>query len=211
MGRSHEETVALLLARHDRTYAQEAGIELADTPAPLFQLLVLANLLSAQIGAGAAVATARELFAAGFRTPERMRAASRPALVAALGRGGYRRYDERTATMLHDGAQQLLRDDDGDLRRLRDASSEPAAILKELQKFPGIGPTGAAIFAREVQGVWPVLAPFFDKKALSGAVKLGLPDDAARLADLVPPDELPLVASALVRVALQRGAGDPLG
>lgn len=211
MSRSHEETVALLLARHDRTYAQEAGIELADAPAPLYQLLVLANLLSARIGAGVAVATARELFAAGFRTPERMRAASRPALVAALGRGGYRRYDERTATMLRDGAQQLLRDDDGDLRRLRDASSEPAAILKELQKFPGIGPTGAAIFAREVQGVWPVLAPFFDKKALSGAVKLGLPDDAARLADLVPPDELPLVASALVRVALQRGAGDPLG
>ncbi|QMS57641.1 endonuclease [Kocuria varians] len=211
MSRSHEETVALLLARHDRTYAQEAGIELADAPAPLYQLLVLANLLSARIGAGVAVATARELFAAGFRTPERMRAASRPALVAALGRGGYRRYDERTATMLRDGAQQLLRDDDGDLRRLRDASSEPAAILKELQKFPGIGPTGAAIFAREVQGVWPVLAPFFDKKALSGAVKLGLPDDAARLADLVPPDELPLVASALVRVALHRGAGDPLG
>lgn len=211
MSRSHEETVALLLARHDRTYAQEAGIELADAPAPLYQLLVLANLLSARIGAGVAVATARELFAAGFRTPERMRAASRPALVAALGRGWYRRYDERTATMLRDGAQQLLRDDDGDLRRLRDASSEPAAILKELQKFPGIGPTGAAIFAREVQGVWPVLAPFFDKKALSGAVKLGLPDDAARLADLVPPDELPLVASALVRVALQRGAGDPLG
>ena len=65
----------LLLARHDRTYAQEAGIELADMPAPLFQLLVLANLLSARIGAGAAVATARELFAAGFRTPEAMRGA----------------------------------------------------------------------------------------------------------------------------------------
>lgn len=210
MSRSHEETVALLLARHDRTYAQEAGIELADAPAPLYQLLVLANLLSARIGAGVAVATARELFAAGFRTPERMRAASRPALVAALGRGGYRRYDERTATMLRDGAQQLLRDDDGDLRRLRDASSEPAAILKELQKFPGIGPTGAAIFAREVQGVWPVLAPFFDKKALSGAVKLGLPDDAARLADLVRPDQLPVLASGLVRTALHRGAGDPL-
>lgn len=211
MSRSHEETVALLLARHDRTYAQEAGIELADVPAPLFQLLVLANLLSARIGASVAVATARELAAAGFRTPETMRAASRPALVAALGRGGYRRYDERTATMLRDGAHQLLRDDDGDLRRLRDASSQPAAILRELQKFPGIGPTGAAIFAREAQAVWPVLAPFFDKKALSGAVKLGLPDDAARLADLVRPDQLPLLASGLVRVALHHGKGDPLG
>ncbi|WP_144941947.1 endonuclease [Kocuria salsicia] len=210
MSRSHEETVELLLARHDRTYAQEAGIELADVPTPLFQLLVLANLLSARIGAGAAVATARELFAAGFRTPEAMRGASRPALLAALGRGGYRRYDERTATMLHDGAQQLFQDDDGDLRRLRDACDGPGQILERLQDFPGIGPAGAAIFAREAQGVWPVLAPFLDKKALSGAVRLGLPDEAARLADLVRPDQLPVLASGLVRTALHRGAGDPL-
>lgn len=210
MSRSHEETVALLLERFDRTYAQEAGIELANTPAPLYQLLVLANLLSARIGAPAAVATARELFAAGFRTPSAMRAAPRRARIAALGRGGYRRYDERTATMLADGADLLLERYDGDLRRLRDASASPREILRPLQEFPGIGPTGAAIFAREAQGVWPALAPFFDAKALAGARKVGLPDDAARLADLVPPARLPVLASALVRVALHRGSGDPL-
>ena len=37
---------------------QEAGIDLTDEPAPLFQLLVLAQLLSARIGAGIAVAAA---------------------------------------------------------------------------------------------------------------------------------------------------------
>ena len=51
MTRSHEDTVRVLLERHGTTYAQDAGIELRDTPAPLFQLLVLANLLSARIGA----------------------------------------------------------------------------------------------------------------------------------------------------------------
>ncbi|RLZ03315.1 endonuclease [Kocuria tytonicola] len=211
MTRTHAETVAALLARHDRTYAQEAGIALEDSPAPLYQLLVLANLLSARIGAGVAVASARELFAAGCRTPEAVRAAPRRKLIAALGRGGYARYDERTTTMLRDGADLLLDTWDGDLRQLRDASDGPRDVLKRLQEFPGIGPTGAAIFAREAQGVWPVLAPHLDKKALDGAGRLGLPQDASALADLVTPDQLPVLASGLVRVALHRGADDPLG
>jgi hypothetical protein len=46
------------LARHGTTYADEAGIRLADEPSPLFQLLVLAQPLSARIGAGVAVTTA---------------------------------------------------------------------------------------------------------------------------------------------------------
>lgn len=157
------------------------------------------------------MASARELFAAGCRTPEAVRAAPRRTLVAALGRGGYARYDERTTTMLRDGADLLLDTWDGDLRQLRDASASPRDVLKRLQEFPGIGPTGAAIFAREAQGVWPVLAPHLDKKALDGAGRLGLPQDASALADLVTPDQLPVLASGLVRVALHRGADDPLG
>src|SRR5213593_4051297 len=48
-------TVKILLDRYGRTYADEAGIRLADRPAPLCQLLVLATLLSARITAGVAV------------------------------------------------------------------------------------------------------------------------------------------------------------
>ena len=65
-------TVKILLDRYGRTYADEAGIRLADRPAPLCQLLVLATLLSARITAGVAVAAARELFRAGYRTPAAM-------------------------------------------------------------------------------------------------------------------------------------------
>ena len=89
-----------LLAGHGTTYAEEAGIKLADKPAPLYQLLVLATLLSARISADIAVAAARELFAAGYRSLAAMTEASWQDRVDALGRGHYRRYDERTATML---------------------------------------------------------------------------------------------------------------
>lgn len=83
-----------LLDRCGRSFAAEAGIRLADRPAPLYQLLVLATLLSARISGEIAVAAARELFAAGYRTPAAMSAASWQDRVDTLGRGHYRRFDE---------------------------------------------------------------------------------------------------------------------
>ncbi|MFL6096665.1 MAG: hypothetical protein ACJ71Y_14525, partial [Blastococcus sp.] len=74
-GMGNEELARAVLDRYGTTYAGEAGIPPADEPEPLFQLLVLALLLSARIGAGVAVATARELFAAGWTTPARLRGA----------------------------------------------------------------------------------------------------------------------------------------
>ncbi|MYM19794.1 endonuclease [Brevibacterium sp. 5221] len=193
-----------LLDEHGTTYAQQAGIRLADRPAPLFQLLVLANLLSARIGADIAVAAARELWAAGLTTPARMRDSGRAERVAALGRAGYRRYDESTATRLRAMSEQLLADYRGDLRRLRaDGGADLAALGRLLQAFPGIGPAGAQIFLREAQGVWS-LEPVFDAKALEGARRAGLPADPEALAGLVAPADRAQFAAALVRRALQK-------
>ena len=47
---SAQETVPAVLDRYGTTYAAAAGIRLTDEPAPLFQLLVLAELLSAASG-----------------------------------------------------------------------------------------------------------------------------------------------------------------
>src|SRR5258708_11631331 len=96
-----------LLTRHGRLYAEDAGIRLADRPGPLYQLLVLATLLSAPITADTAVAAARELFAAGYRSAKAMSEASWQDRVDALGRGHYRRYDARTPTMLGAAAHLL--------------------------------------------------------------------------------------------------------
>lgn len=191
-----------LVERHGTTFAAQAGIRLKDTPSPLYRLLVLATLLSARISGDIAVAAARELSAAGFRTPRRMADSTWQQRVDALGRGGYRRYDERTSTMLGDGAQLLLDRYRGDLRRLRDQAGDAREVRDRLQEFPGIGPAGADIFCREAQGVWPRLRPFLDGKVLQGAERVGLPDSAPRLARLVDPAELPALAAGCVRAAL---------
>ena len=201
-----EARVRELLRGHGRTYAQEAGIRLADRPGPLYQLLVLSTLLSARITSGIAVAAARELFSAGYRTPAAMGEAGWQDRVDALGRGHYRRYDERTATMLGDGAGQLVREYRGDLRNLRDAADGDAGqIAGLLTGFPGIGPAGASIFLREVQETWPAVAPYVDDRMLDGARRAALPPGRDELAGLLAESGHPArLAAALVRVSLTR-------
>ncbi|MBP1158831.1 endonuclease III [Rhodococcus sp. PvR044] len=141
--------VSALLDEAGNTYAAQAGIRLKDTPAPLFQLLILALLLSTRISADIAVAAAAELFRARLRSPRAVRAAERRTIIAALGRGHYVRYDERTATRLKNAAarvEDLYRDD---LRRLaRESDHDVAKATRLLTDFDGIGPVGAAIFLR---------------------------------------------------------------
>jgi hypothetical protein len=198
-----------LLARAGTTYAEQAGIQLTDSPAPLYRLLVLSILLSTRIKADIAVDAARALADAGMGTPEKMREASWQDRVDALGRASYKRYDESTATALGDGADMLHREYDGDLRKLRDAAdSDPKRVREALTGFPRLGPVGANIFCREVQDVWPSLRPAIDGKALDGARRVGLRADPEELARLAPGSKLAPLAAALVRVALDKSLAE---
>jgi hypothetical protein len=194
-----------LLSTCGRTYAAQAGIRVADKPSPLYRLLVLSVLLSTRIRADLAVAAARELHRAGGGTPRGMLNASWQDRVDALGRAHYVRYDESTATALGEGAELLLDRYRGDLRRMRAAAGGDVPRLERLlREVPRLGPTGAAIFCREAQAVWPELRPYLDRRALDGARRVGLPDDPDRLASEVSGDDLAALAAALVRVALDR-------
>ena len=194
-----------LCDRYGTTYAAEAGITLRDKPAPLYQLLVLTTLLSVRIKADIAVAAARELFTAGWRTPEKMNGSTWQQRVDALGRAHYVRYDESTATSLGEGAQRVLDVYHGDLRRLRsEADGDVEALRGALTGFRRIGAVGAHIFCREAQVVWPELRPYFDERALRTAAGLGLPTDPKALADLVAPGDTAGLAAALVRYSLDK-------
>lgn len=195
------EVADALLDRFGRTFADEAGIRLKDQPSSLYQLLVLSTLLSARISAEVAIAAARELYEAGYRTPAAMRRATWQDRVDALGRGHYRRYDESTATMLGRGAELLDQEWKGDLRRLRDEGRGDRKKIADLvTRFPGIGPTGADIFLREVQVVWTGLSPYFGDRVVRNAGKLGLPADERKLAELAAsPTQTARLAAGIVR------------
>ncbi|TNC23493.1 endonuclease [Amycolatopsis alkalitolerans] len=202
--------VRKVLAEAGRTFAQEAGIKLADTPAQLYRLLVLSVLMSAPIQAKIAIAATGELVRAGFGTPRRMADASWQQRVDALGRGHYVRYDESTATALGEGARLLLDKYRGDLRKLHAQAPDARALGTMLREFPRLGPVGVDIFCREAQQVWPDLRPYFDGKARQGAERLGLPTDPDKLAKLADGDDLARLAAALVRVSRDKKLADSL-
>ncbi|MGU3652138.1 endonuclease [Mycolicibacterium sp. A43C] len=191
-----------LIQQAGTTYAEQAGITLKDTPAPLFQLLTLAMLASKPIGADIATAAARELHTAGLRTPDSVLDSDRSTMIDCFGRAHYARYDESSATRLTELANRVRDHYSGDLRTLAENSGhDVAATKRQLQQFKGIGPTGADIFLREVQDVWPWVRPYFDDRAIEAARGLGLPHDPDGLHRLAPRRSARL-AAALVRVSL---------
>lgn len=193
---------ARLLRQAGTTFADEAGITLRDKPKPLFQLLTLAMLASKPIGAEVAMAAAAEVFRAGLRTPEAVLQADRATMIDAFGRAGYARYDESSATRLTALATRVRERYGGDLRMLAaESEGDAGRAARALQEFDGIGPTGADIYLREAQDVWPWAQPYFDDRAVAGAQQVGLPTDPARLLELSDGHPARL-AAALVRVAL---------
>jgi len=167
--------------------------------------LVLCALLSKPISARIATDAARELARTAGRTPAGMNSVSWQQRVDALGRAHYKRYDESTATRLGDLADVVVDRYRGDLRRLVDAADRQVPRARDLlQEFPGIGPTGADIFLREVQAVWPWVRPFSDQRVARAASELRLPHSTRGLARLAGSDDLSHLTAVLMRVSSDR-------
>jgi hypothetical protein len=201
---SRDRIVQALLERHGQTYAAELGIDLErNTPSALYRWLCAATLLSARIGANIAMDAARALADQGWTTADKMVGATWEQRTRTLNQAGYARYDESTSGMLGDTAEMLLDKYGGDLRRLRDAAErDPGRERALLKECKGIGDVGADIFCREAQVAWDELFPFADRRALEAAGRLGLEDDAERLARRVSQKDYPRLLAALVRTGL---------
>ena len=197
-----KQLVQRLLKVAGTTYAAEAGVKISDKPMPLFQLLVLSMLASKPIDAAIAMRAGHELFKAGLRTPKAVLDSDRQTMIDAFGRASYARYDESSATRLTEMAQLVVDEYSGDLREIaRRSDADVDAAKRMLKKFKGIGDTGADIYLREVQDVWPWVRPYFDKRAARAAKALGLPSDPKKLGALAPRANARL-AAALVRASL---------
>lgn len=95
---SSDELTRRLLDEAGTTYAEQAGITLADKPMPLFELLVLCMLASKPIDATIATKAAKEIFGEKLRTPDAVLNADRKTVIDAFGRAGYARYDRARPT-----------------------------------------------------------------------------------------------------------------
>jgi endonuclease III len=90
----------------------------------------------------------------GYDTPEAFLNASWQQLVNLLGEGGYRRYDESTATNLHETMRVLVDTYNGKITDMHGQSRDRNDFTARLQELKGVGPKTVEIFMREVDPVW---------------------------------------------------------
>lgn len=133
----------------------DLGLDLGrGTDAPAFRWLIACQLFGARISQDIAAQAYRELDKLGVLSPDKLADADWQTLVDALGRGGYRRYDESTARELIEVGKQVQEEYGGHLTRLRRDVDSRKDLAEQIQQFKGIGPTAADIFVRELAPVW---------------------------------------------------------
>ena len=95
-------------------------------------------------------------------------------LVALLDRGGYTRYDFRTATRLRELGAVLVQRHGGRVSALLEGARGNDDLVARLDGLPGWGPATVRLFLRELRGVVPHAEPPLDPRALQAAARFGL-------------------------------------
>lgn len=202
-------------------YAGELGINLSGgQPGEVYKWFLAALLFGARISEAIAARTYREFERARLLAPERILAAGWDRLVQVLDRGGYVRYDFKTATKLLNINRALLRQYQGDLNRLHAACKDEAELEQRLKGLgKGIGDVTVNIFLRELRGIWRAAAPLPSERAIRSAKALRFVppamQDKTRILDALQArwraerksaGEFPEFEAALVRYGARHGA-----
>lgn len=203
------------------SYAGQLGINLSrGESAEIHKWFIAAVLFGARISERIAAKAYREFGKAGVLSPHRIVDAGWDRLVAMLDRGGYARYDFKTATKLLEISHNLIRQYSGDLNLLHNSAADAFDLEQRIKNLgKGIGDITVNIFLRELRGIWPKAEPPPSGRAIVAAHALGfLPaglHDPARIlqalkdawrADGMRPGDFAEFEAALVRyeAALRR-------
>lgn len=163
-----------LVAAEGGTWSAALGIALdRDDAQELFKWFLASLLLGARISGTLALRAWHCLMDEGMSSPQALQEAGWDRLVQILDRGGYARYDFKTATKLLAASKSLLECYDGDLRKLRDSAHDHASLERALRSLAsGIGEVTVNIFLRELRGRWPCAQPLPSARVVQAAAAL---------------------------------------
>ena len=158
------------------SYSFSLGVDLKSLNATdLFKWFLASLLFGAKISEGIAIRTFQEFQKEGLDSVQKILKRGWDGLVEVLDRGGYVRYDFKTATKLLEVCGNLLQKYRGDLNLLHSRSRDARDLegrLKLLGK--GIGDVTVNIFLRELRGIWKRADPPLQRLVLEAALNLGL-------------------------------------
>jgi hypothetical protein len=167
-----------LIREFGGSYARELGINLSwNDRTEVHKWFLAAILFGARISGKTAAKTYAEFARAGVLSFEQLRQAGWDELVRILGRGGYTRYDFKTADKLLEVSGALLQEYAGDLNALHRLAADQSDLERRLKQLgKGIGDVTVNIFLREMRGIWPKAQPLPSAKMIQAAKTLGLID-----------------------------------
>ncbi|OPY26016.1 MAG: hypothetical protein A4E28_02730 [Methanocella sp. PtaU1.Bin125] len=158
-------------------YSEMLGIDLLEGDPAYFKWFLAAFLYAKPIREESATKTYRVFEAHGLTGPVAIEKAGWNRLVNLLGEGGYRRYDESTADRLLAISEHLLKEYDGKLSRLYEASADSRDLERRIRELgKGIGPVTVEIFLRDMRNVWPKADPPLVPDVKQAASDLGISD-----------------------------------
>ena len=142
-------------------FSVAVGIDLSSrNPEEIFKWFLISVLFGARISESIVIKTYKEFEKGSILSPAVILNTGWDGLVQLLDRGGYVRYDFKTATKLLDLSTALMGKYDGDLNILHSMASAPGDLesrIKALAK--GIGDVTVNIFLREMRGIWDYANP----------------------------------------------------
>ena len=144
-----------LFKNFDGKFSDSLGIKLKEKKSDeIFKWFLASILYGARIGEKIATNTYYEFEKRNVLTPEKILKTGWDGLVEILDIGGYVRYDFKTATKLLNIMRIIHDNYDNNLNNMNEAASDFQDLENKLIEMPGIGPTTANIFLRELRGIW---------------------------------------------------------
>jgi hypothetical protein len=156
-----KQVIQALMIQQQGRFSVELGIDLSSGRSrDIFRWFLASVLFGARISAGIVKKTFREFEAGGIISPKTIIDTGWDGLVEILDRGGYVRYDFKTATKLLDLCGSLKENYHGDLANLHAAAIDLRDLEERLKALAkGIGEVTVNIFLREMRGIWEKADP----------------------------------------------------
>lgn len=181
-----KQTIKKLLTLFPEAFSEELGIDLASGhEKEVFKWFLASLFFGARISSKIAAETYKQFESRGLITPEAIQDAGWNRLVEVLDKGGYARYDYKTADMLLDITKRLQCHYDGKVVKLIEKAATFEELKKKLEEFKGIGPVTVNIFLRELRETLSKADPPLQKFVIRAARHLNLikTDDSRKALD----------------------------
>lgn len=180
------EVVKEITVKLGRLFSMELGINLQKGSSDeIFKWFVASLLFGARISETIAKNTYHEFEKDNLLTPEKILRKGWDGLVFTLDKGGYVRYDYKTADKFLEVTGNLKKEYNGDLNHLHEDSADSGDVEQRLKNLgKGIGNVTVNIFLRELRGIWDKANPAPEDLTIVAAKNLGLIGEANKISAL---------------------------